>query len=128
MLALVARIARPAHHREQREELPLIVAQRAQVDGLVVAQQAQLSGAVGTGARGEQRIVHDVDQIRPRRRVGGPHLLARRPEQAHAGGPRQQRPHQAHVGIEARPRLARYEITVRNGTHGSYGSTLRRMC
>ena len=113
----VARITRPRQHGEHRQQLLRLILQRAQVHRLVPREQAQLAGAAGVGAGGQQRVVDDVHQVRPGHRVGGPDELAGGAEHGDAGGARQQRAHQAHVGLEAATRLAGHVLAWRRLVH-----------
>ena len=95
-----------AHDGEDGEQLLRLIAQRAQVDGQVAGEQPQLAGATRVRRGRQQCIVDDVHQVGAGHGVGGPHELARGPEHRHAGGARQERTHQAHVGVEAGTRLS----------------------
>ena len=113
----ILRVRLAAHDREDREQLLRLIAQRAQVDGQVAGEQPQLACAAGVRRGRQQRIVDDVHQVRAGHGVGGPQQLARGPEHGDAGGARQQRAHQAHVGIEAGARLSGHVLAGRGLAH-----------
>jgi len=91
------------------------------IGGMIVQQwlvkYPRLAGAVGIGARGKERVIDDIREVRPHHGVGGPQQLAGRPEHRNAGSTRQQRAGEPHVGIEARPRLPGHVLAFWKRTH-----------
>ena len=117
-IVVAAVIARAAHHREQRQQLLLVVAQRSTGTPAGCRRAAgaargsagwttTLSSASSTILMRSGPVMVSVDHMQ----------LARGPEHGDAGGARQQRAQQPHVGLETRAGLAGDVLAVGTRLH-----------